>query len=227
MNAPSVVLYGRTMKQMSGPINKPVIAYVQDIAIENNKFPHSAIRIDWWFEVVTDPEGNQWRVAWLMDTRSFGELEGGWVWGVWWEPFDARHTHYDPYGPPRQVPGRLVDCDNVKAHDAHDSERWADYAYYPRLERSESTGLPGHMERELIDAYTERRVDDLVYAITDVTPDEEYTYRVRITNRTSLDNPVWHTEEWGMYSDGEWHGIPVNPHPPHEHLPAFCPNCGY
>ena len=102
---------------------------------------------------------------------------------------------------------------------------------HSRLERPEVTGLPGHMERDVIAAYSERKRDDIVYAITDVTPDEEYTYRVKITNRTGYApndaGPVFHTEEFGLYPDGLWHGIPVNPHPGYEHWPAFCPNCGY
>ncbi|MER6605697.1 hypothetical protein ABT282_07225 [Streptomyces sp. NPDC000927] len=71
------------------------------------------------------------------------------------------------------------------------------------------------------------RASDTVKAITDVVADPEYTYRVKITNRTlcSGDGPTWHTEEWGLRG-GQWCST-FNPHPGYEHWPAFCPNCGY
>lgn len=238
---PSIIKYGENIRALSGTLTGPeVVSFVQDIAITNNTCTNPMLLLDWWFEIVTDPEGNQWRVAWLMDTtRKQGPEDGGWVTSVWWEPVAPRHTHYDPFGPPRQVPGTLLDCTETKAHQVKDSELWADYRYNPRLERSESTGLPGHVEEDVRVAYLGlqdwnpvKRSPDTEWAITDVTADETYTYRVTITNRTaySLDEsgPVWHTEEWGLYpADGQWHGIPVNPHPGYEHLPAFCPNCGY
>lgn len=143
------------------------------------------------------------------------------------------HTHYSPYGPPRQVPGTLLDCtpEFASYHKVEGSELWADYAYHPRFGPVSDTGLPPEMEQALLKAYLHRRADDVGFRIVDVAADPEYTYRVWITNRTaySLDEPgpTWHTEEWGIHADGQWHGIPKNPHPPYEHWSSFCPNCGY
>lgn len=141
---------------------------------------------------------------------------------------DPRHTHYSPYGPPRQVPGTLLDCDDAKAHSPEGSEIFADYMYSPRLGPQSATGLPQDMLWRLLAAYTERRSKDTSFRIADVTADPEYTYRVRITNRTAYsgDGPDWHTEEWGIHADGQWRST-YNPHPGYEHWPAFCPNCGY
>lgn len=241
MGPASVLKYGEILGKLAHEFSKELLgehhsvsAYAMNLAVQNNRFEHRSITLDWWYEIVSDREGNAWRVAWLMDTtaclKGEGE-EGGWVIGVYWEPVAPRHTHYSPYGPPRQVDGKLSECGNAGAHDPKYSELSAEYHYNPRLLPSEVTGLPGHMERDVIAAYLERKQDDISYAITDVVPDEEYTYRVKITNRTgyslNAEGPVFHTEEYGLYPDGEWHGIPVNPHPPHEHMVAFCPNCGY
>lgn len=248
MGPASVLKYGGLMGKLSCQFSTElaskhgsVHAYVQRLAIDNNAHEKHTIELDYWYERVTDPQGNVWLVAWLMDTTNClksEDEEGGWVVGVYWQPVTPRHTHYSAYKAPCQVPGKLSECDDTNAHDPKDSELWADYRYMPGLERSEVTGLPGHMERDMIAAYLKNRREGVEYAITDVTPDEEYTYRVKITNRTGYDlneaGPVWHTEEWGLYMDdlvlhpnGEWHGIVVNPHPPYPHDVAFCPNCGY
>jgi len=229
----SVLKYGEIMGQMSGAYpDHQVVAMVQDTALKNNRHDNPRITLDWWYEIVTDPKGNQWRVAWFHDVRSFDELAGGWVIAVFWEPVDPRHTHYSPYDPPRQVPGTLLDCTESARHDAKDSELWADYRYSPRLERPEATGLPGHIEKDVIAAYSRNRREGVEFAITEVIADPEYTYRVTLTNRTAYDvtetGPVFHSEEWGLYAtDGEWHGIPKNPHPGYEHWSTMCPNCGY
>lgn len=143
---------------------------------------------------------------------------------------ELKHTHYSPYGPPRSVPGTLLDCaDSSRSpnHRIEDSELWADYLYSPRLGPVSDTGLLPEMERELITAYTERKREDLQYRIADVVADLEHTYRVRITCRTSNPHgPDWHTEEWGLHPDGQWRST-YNPHPGYEHWPAWCPNCGY
>jgi hypothetical protein len=211
-----------------------VHAYVQRLAIDNNAFEHRAIKLDYWYERVADREGNVWLVAWLMDTTHClkgGDEEGGWVVGVYWEPVAPTHTHYSPYGPPRQVVGTLVGCSNEGAHDPKDSERWADYRYMPRLERSGVTGLPAHVERDVLAAYAKNRQEGVEYAITDARTDVDFTYRVRITNRTDYAlneaGPAFHTEEYGLHPDGFWRGIPINPHPGYSHEPPFCPNCGY
>jgi len=238
MTPASVLKYGDMMDKLSGTLaNKPVAEYVMDLTRENNNAiadnpTPSSIMLDWWYEIITDEKGHRWRVAWLMDTtNSAGDDEGGWVFGVWWEPVEPRHTHYDPYGPPRQVLGTLLECDQANKHDAKDSELWAEYAYNPQLLPSEALGLPGHEEHDLMIAYRATRRAEMVCTVTEVVPDEEYTYRATVTNRTmySLDEPgpTFHTEEWGIHSDGKWHAIPRNPHPGYEHLPAFCPNCGY
>lgn len=142
-----------------------------------------------------------------------------------------RHTHYSPYGPPHQVPGTLLDCtpEFDSYHRVEGTELWADYAYHPRFGEVSDTGLPEPLLDALKRAYLHRKQDDIQWRIADVVSDKEYTYRVRITNRTMYngDGPTWHTEGWGIHADGQWHGIPVNPHPPYEHLPSFCPNCGY
>jgi hypothetical protein len=138
---------------------------------------------------------------------------------------DLSHTHYNPYGSPRQVPGTLIGCSDSTAHDPRDSEIFADYMYAPRLVPSHDTGLPHESEAAVLTAFRENYNKSLVPVITDVVPDEEHTVRVSITART-LDGR-WHTTEWGLRSDGEWFRIPKNPHPGYEHWPAFCPNCGY
>ncbi len=144
---------------------------------------------------------------------------------------ELKHTHYSPYGPPRQVPGTLLGCtpEYPSLHQVEGSELSADYMYTPRFGPHSATGLPPNELPRLLIAYLERRSEDVWFRITDVTADDEYTYRVRVTNRTSYngDGPDWHTEEWGIHADGQWHGIPKNPHPGYEHLPAWCPNCGY
>lgn len=138
------------------------------------------------------------------------------------------HTHYDPYGPPRSVEGTLLDCDDAKAHDPKDSELWAEYMYSPQLGPLSATGLPPLMVASVLTAYMRYRAEDTVKQITDVTADPEYTYRVKITNRTGCngDGPTWHTEEWGLHADGQWRST-YNPHPGYEHWPTSCPNCGY
>ncbi len=143
---------------------------------------------------------------------------------------ELKHTHYSPYDSPRQVPGTLLDCtpEFDSYHKVEGTELWADYGYSPRFGPVSATGLPPAMEEALIAAYTSRRSEDFTYRIADVAADEEYRYRVRITNRTMCngDGPDWHSEEWGL-TDGQWHRIVKNPHPGYEHWPAFCPNCGY
>lgn len=144
-----------------------------------------------------------------------------------------KHTHYSPYGPPRQVDGTLLDCtpEFSSYHRVDGSELGADYAYSPRFGPVSTTGLGYIPLTRLLVAYTERRSENLDFRIVDVVSDPEYTYRVTITNRTAyaLDEPgpTWHTEEWGIHADGQWHGIPKNPHPPYPHDGAFCSNCGY
>lgn len=140
------------------------------------------------------------------------------------------HTHYSPYGPPRQVEGTLLSCDDVQAHSIEHSEISADYMYSPQFGKRSATGLPeGELVRLLI-AYGDRRSADTQFRIADVVADEEFTYRVRITNRTAYASdepgPMWHTEEWGLYPDGVWRST-KNPHPGYEHWSAWCPNCGY
>lgn len=241
MGPASVLVYGEMLGKLAHQFSAEqlskhhsVVSYVQRIAIDNNSFEHHAIKLNYWYRLVVDPQGNAWRVAWLMDeTRCLntGEGEGGWVIGVYWEPFIPTHTHYNPYGPPLQAPGTLVGCANVRAHDATRSELWADYRYDPHLVPSPVTGLPGHMEVELKAAYMRQRAEDTVYAITDVVPDTDLTYLVTLTNRTShsLDEPgpTWHTETWGLYPDRGWAPVLVNPHPGIEHMRSHCPNCGH
>jgi hypothetical protein len=146
---------------------------------------------------------------------------------------DPLHTHYSPYDAPRQVPGTLLDCtpEYPEYHQAEQSELWADYTYSPRFGPHSATGLPPGQLALLLAAYMEYRQKDVQFRIVDVVSDEEYTYRVKITNRTAYalgdDGPIWHTEEWGIHVDGQWHGIPKNPHPGYEHWSSFCPNCGY
>lgn len=145
---------------------------------------------------------------------------------------ELKHTHYSPYGPPRQVPGTLLDCtpEHESYHRVEGSEVSADgYMYSPRFGPHSATGLPQDQLLALMGAYLKNRSVHLAWQIVDVVSDPEYTYRVRITNRTMYngDGPTWHSEEWGLYPDGEWHGIPVNPHPGYEHMPGFCANCGY
>lgn len=144
---------------------------------------------------------------------------------------ELKHTHYDPYGPPRQVPGTLLDCtpEYPSFHKVDGSELWADYAYSPRLGPVSNTGLPPETERAIVTAYLEHKAADMRWVIEDVTPDKEYTYRVRITNRTSHhgDGPDWHTVTYGLHRDGVWRAIAKNPHPGYLHWEAFCPNCGY
>lgn len=144
---------------------------------------------------------------------------------------ELKHTHYSPYEPPWQVPGTLLDCspEFPSYHKVEDTELWADYGYSPRFGPHSATGLPQATLLALSVAYLERRSKDTSWRIADVVADEEYTYRVSITNRTMYngDGPDWHTEEWGIHADGQWHGIPKNPHPGYEHLPGFCPNCGW
>lgn len=141
------------------------------------------------------------------------------------------HTHYSPYGPPRGVPGTLLDCtpEFPSYHRVEGSELAADYMYSPRFGEVSDTGLPTPLLDALKRAYMHRRSDDTQWQIADVVADEEYVYRVSITNRTmhNGDGPDWHTEEWGIHDDGQWHGIPENPHPGYEHTPPWCENCGY
>jgi hypothetical protein len=148
-----------------------------------------------------------------------------------------KHTHYSPYEPPRQVVGTLLDCTpEFNYHKVEGTELGADYAYYPRFGPVSATGLPAEVEEQLRIAYLclqpwnpVSKPADLQWRIADVVLDDEYTYRVKITNRTMYngDGPDWHTEEWGIHADGEWHGIPKNPHPGYDHTPPWCPNCGY
>lgn len=142
-----------------------------------------------------------------------------------------QHTHYSPYESPRRVPGTLLDCTPrfLSYHRVEGTETGADYMYSPRLGPESDTGLPAPLMDALKRAYMYRRSADTQWVIADVVADEAYTYRVHITNRTMYngDGPDWHTEEWGIHADGHWHAIPKNPHPGYEHLPAFCPNCGY
>lgn len=144
---------------------------------------------------------------------------------------ELKHTHYSPYGPPRQVPGTLIDCtpEYASYHRVEGSELSADYMYSPRFGPLSATGLPMGTLTDLMVAYLKNRSDDINWVIADVVRDEEYTYRVWITNRTmhNGDGPYWHTEEWGIHADGQWHGIPKNPHPGYEHMPPWCSNCGY
>lgn len=143
---------------------------------------------------------------------------------------DPTHTHYSPYGPPRSVPGTLLGCTPAfdSYHKVEGSELFADYMYSPRFGPVSATGLPPEMEYALATAYTERRSESVQYRIVDVVADPEYTYRVRIANRTRCNGngPDWHTEEWGLHPDGQWRST-YNPHPGYEHWPAWCPNCGY
>lgn len=144
---------------------------------------------------------------------------------------ELRHTHYSPYGPPRQVEGTLLDCtpEFPSYHKVEGTELSADYMYSPRFGPHSATGLSQTELLALMDAYLQYRSKDTEWRIADVVADEEYTYRVSITNRTMYngDGPDWHTEEWGLYPDGEWHGIPKNPHPGYDHMPPWCSNCGY
>lgn len=146
---------------------------------------------------------------------------------------ELKHTHYSPYGPPRQAPGTLLDCtpEFPSQHRVEGSELAADYMYCPRFGPDSATGLPFGLLISLRNAYTHHRSKDTSWRIVDVVTDDDYIYRVTITNRTGygLDGagPLWHSEEWGLYPDGEWHGIPVNPHPPYDHMPPWCSNCGY
>jgi hypothetical protein len=145
---------------------------------------------------------------------------------------ELKHTHYSPYGKPQQVPGTLLDCTDKNSHRVESSELWADYSYSPRFGPASATGLPQDQLLALMDAYMKRRSKDTSWQIVDVLADDDYTYRVKITNRTMYapqeSGPTWHTEEWGIYAtDGQWHGIPKNPHPGYEHWSSFCPNCGY
>jgi hypothetical protein len=135
------------------------------------------------------------------------------------------HTHYDSYGPPRQVPGTLIGCSDSNAHDPSHSEIFADYMYAPRLVPSHDTGLPHAAEVAVLTAFTERRDASLTPVITDVVTDEKYVVRVSITTRTL--EGVWRTEEWGLHADGRWLCIQKNPHPGYAHEPPWCANCGY
>lgn len=141
------------------------------------------------------------------------------------------HTHYSPSEPPRRVPGTLLDCtpEFLSYHRVEGTELWADYRYVPRFGPESATGLPAPLLDALKRAYMHHRSADTQWRIADVVTDEEYVYRVTITNRTLYngDGPDWHTEEWGIHADGQWHGIPRNPHPPYEHMPPWCSNCGY
>jgi hypothetical protein len=241
MGPASVLKYGEVLGKLAHEFSSElidkhggVLSYVQELVRKNNNHqPRPMIFLDYDFESVVDPQGTAWQVAWVFDTTNCIDQsdEGGWVVGVYWEPVTPRHTHYHQTTSPRQVPGKLSECDDTDAHDPRDSELWADYPYHPRLERPEVTGLPGHMERDLVAAYLANRQGGVEYAITDVTADADFTYRVRITNRTghalNEAGSVWHTEEYGLYPDGFWRGIPINPHPGYPHEPPFCPNCGY
>lgn len=145
---------------------------------------------------------------------------------------ELKHTHYSPYGPPRQVPGTLLDCtpEYESYHRLDGSELFADYMYSPRFGEVSATGLPTLLYDALVRAYMHHRAPETQWCIADVTADPEYTYRVRFTNRTAYngDGPDWHSEEWGLTGDdAQWRRIVTNPHPPYEHLPAFCPNCDY
>lgn len=144
---------------------------------------------------------------------------------------ELMHTHYSPYEPPRRVEGTLLDCtpEFDSYHKVEGTELAADYMYSPRFGPASDTGLPSEVEAALIKAYTYRRSETTQWRIEEVNADEEYTYRVRITNRTAYhgNGPDWHTEQWGIHADGEWHRIPKNPHPGYDHMPPWCPNCGY
>ena len=144
-----------------------------------------------------------------------------------------KHTHYDPYGPPRQVPGTLLDCADPfrdLRHKVEDSELWADYTYAPWLGPHSATGLPAHETTRLYAAYTAHRSHTVSWRVADVVPDDNHTWLVKITNRTAYtgngDGPLWHTETWGLVG-ADWVRIPKNPHPGYDHTPPFCPNCGY
>lgn len=141
---------------------------------------------------------------------------------------ELKHTHYSPYGPPRQVPGTLLECNDTGAHDITMSEVFADYMYSPEFGLESATGLGLEHVTELVSAYLATREEGTQFRIMDVVADEEYTYRVRITNSTrNAAGPAWHTQFWGLHPDGKWHRVLKNPHPGYEHWPAFCPNCGY
>jgi hypothetical protein len=144
---------------------------------------------------------------------------------------DVRHTHYSPYGPPRQVEGTLLDCtapDRDARHTIEDSELSADYPYSPRFGLPSASGLPEGKLVALFIAYLAIKVEGIEFRVADVVTDPEYTYRVRITHRTSNPHgPAWHSEHWGLTPEGAWQRIVRNPHPGYEHWPAFCPNCGY
>lgn len=141
-----------------------------------------------------------------------------------------KHTHYSPYGPPHQVPGTLLDCTPQfpSYHRVEGSELSADYMYSPRFGEPSATGLGAGPLAMLLIAYMMHRAEDTEFRIVDVVADDEYTYRVRITNRTMYngDGPDWHSEEWGIHADGTWRST-CNPHPGYPHQPPSCPNCGY
>lgn len=141
---------------------------------------------------------------------------------------ELKHTHYHLTSPPRQVPGTLLECSEAESHKVENSELWADYMYNPAFGPHSATGLPQPVLLALTSAYLEHRSKGTPWQITDVTADEEFTYRVKVTNRTAYngDGPTWHTEEWGIGRDGKWRST-YNPHPGYEHLPTSCPNCGY
>lgn len=142
---------------------------------------------------------------------------------------EIKHTHYSPYEPPRQVSGTLLDCASEfrSYHRVEGSEAAADYMYSPRFGEPSATGLGLEQLTLLVARYMKHRSDDVEFRIADVAADEEFTYRVHITNRTSYngDGPDWHTEEWGLV-DGQWRSV-YNPHPGYEHWPTSCPNCGH
>lgn len=144
---------------------------------------------------------------------------------------ELKHTHYSPYGPPRQVPGTLLDCtpEYESYHRLDGSELFADYMYSPRFGPHSATGLPQAMVIDLTGAYMLHRSKDTAWQIVDVVGDDMYVYRVTITNRTAYtgDGPDWHTEQWGIHDGGVWRRIETNPHPGYDHTPPFCPNCGY
>lgn len=134
------------------------------------------------------------------------------------------HTHYNPYGPPAQVPGTLLDCDDTKAHDPRHSEIFADYLYAPRLVPSADTGLPAHVEHCLHGAFLEHKADGLHFAMTDVSRDGD-AYEAVFTSRYTTGDG-WHQVRY-RYEGGDAQRAVPNPHPGYEHWPAFCPNCGY
>lgn len=138
---------------------------------------------------------------------------------------EPTHTHYDPYGPPRMVPGTLLDCDNARAHDPKDSGVFAEGLFDPRLVPS-VTGLAPAVEMLLLAAFMQRRDPQVRPVLTEASRTDA-GYEVTITIRRG-DDIGWHSERYAFeYSTGKVEQIIPNPHPGHEHWSAFFPNCGY